>query len=280
MSLKFTKMHGTGNDFIMINGLKNDIETYSDLAINLCDRHFGIGADGIIIILAANENNNDYRMRIFNSDGTEAEMCGNGIRCFAHYLYNKNLIDRKKLNIETLAGIIKPEIIDTSKKNSKIKVDMGYPEFATAKIPVDVEDDDFISDYKITIEDKNFSASFVSMGNPHTIFFLDEIMNIPLEKWGSKIENLKIFPEKTNVEFIKILNKNEIEMKVWERGTGITLACGTGASAAVVSGIKKGLLGEKVKVYLPGGELEIEWHGENVYMTGPAETVFTGEFFI
>ena len=278
--MNFTKIQGTGNDFILINCLQNNkITDFHKTAHNLCDRHFGIGGDGLIVILPPQKNMNDYQMRIFNNDGSEAEMCGNGIRCFAHYLYTNKITDKKKLNIETKAGIIKPQIINHRNNSSIIKVNMNQPEFALEKIPIKVNDShlEFINDYEVTLKKHKFKINCVSMGNPHTIIFTDNVDKYELDLWGKKIENHKLFPEKTNVEFVEIISRDEIKMKVWERGTGITLACGTGASASVVAGIKKGYLADKVLVHLPGGDLVIEWSGEDVFMTGPSKEVFTGE---
>jgi len=278
MKLKFIKMHGTGNDFIMINGFNYQINNFSKVAKKVCDRHFSIGGDGLIIILPPENKENDYRMKIFNSDGSEAEMCGNGIRCFAHFLKNEQLTNKLEFRIETLAGIISPKIINTNNNKSQVKVNMGKPKFKAEEIPVNVDGNlNYLKEYSLEIEEHQFNINCVSMGNPHSIIFVEEIDKYSLEKWGPLLENHSIFPEKTNVEFIKIIKEDEILMKVWERGSGITLACGTGATASVVAGIKNGLLGNKVLVHLPGGDLIIEWFGNNAYMTGPAETVFTGE---
>jgi diaminopimelate epimerase len=278
--LEFIKMQGAGNDFIMIEDLKTRIKDFKRLARELCDRHFGIGGDGLIIVLPPEKMENDFRMRIFNSDGSEAEMCGNGIRCFAHYLYEQGLADCKVLKIETLAGIITPEYIDYHKGESQIKVDMGRPRFKPEEIPVNIENVDLVLEYPVEFDKEEFSINCVSMGNPHTIIFVDSLDEFPLEKWGRIIENHPLFPEKTNVEFIKILKRDEIQMKVWERGSGITLACGTGATASVVAGIKNGYLDNKVLVHLPGGDLVIEWKGQSAFMTGPARTVFYGKIYI
>ncbi|MDI3547597.1 MAG: diaminopimelate epimerase [Halanaerobiales bacterium] len=277
MKLNFTKMHGTGNDFIVIDGFRYKIKNYRQLAIDLCKRHFGIGGDGLIIILPPESKENDFRMRIFNADGSEAEMCGNGIRCFSHYLREKNLTGKDILRVETLAGIITPEVISGNRKTSQIRVNMGKPKFKPAEIPVDLDTDaEYIQEHKLPVNDKTFQINCVSMGNPHTIIFREDIDQIPLAEWGKEIENHPAFPEKTNVEFIRIIDRSEIAMRVWERGSGITLACGTGASASVVAGIKNNYLDEKVVVHLPGGDLVIEWSGDDVFMTGPAETVFNG----
>ena len=280
----FTKIQGTGNDFIMIDCLKscNNDNKLQKYAAKLCDRHFGIGGDGIILMLPPDKEENDYKMRIFNTDGSEAEMCGNGIRCFTHYLTTNNLTEKKQLNIETRAGIIKPKVLKNRKYFSMIEVNMGKPDFTPENIPIKINNltDDFIEDFKIKFDSQTFKINCVSMGNPHTVIFVKDFSNLKLKKWGRKIEHMKIFPEKTNVEFIRIINREKIEMKVWERGSGITLACGTGACASVIAGIKKELLNNKVKVLLPGGKLWIEWSGQKndpVKMTGPAAIVFEGK---
>ncbi len=284
MLLNFIKMQGTGNDFILVSGNKYDFSEMKDsikkISRRLCDRHFGIGGDGLILVLPAENEDNDYRMRIFNSDGSEAEMCGNGIRCFAHYVYSQGLTDKNLLKIETRAGIIKPEIISYKSGKSKVRVDMGKPAFHPDKIPVNVRGQRNIFDYKLAVKDHNFKINCVSMGNPHTIIFTENIEDIDLAYWGNIIENHQLFPQKTNVEFVEVMKPNEINIRVWERGSGITLACGTGACASVAAGIKKGLLSSKVSTHLPGGVLEIEWSRDNIMMTGPAETVFSGKIMI
>ena len=277
-NLEFVKMHGAGNDFIMINCLKNKVSISGKLTKKLCNRHKGIGADGIISILPAENNNNDFKMRIFNSDGSEAEMCGNGIRCFAYYLYSQNITTQKKLNVETKAGIIKPEIKSDNNKNGLVRVNMGQPKFKAEQIPAIVKDDtDYIQDYKLQVNGNTFTINCVSMGNPHSIIFNKKIDNLNLRKWGKKIENHPMFPEKTNVEFVQIYDRSNINIKVWERGAGITMACGTGACASVAAGIKNNLLDSRVKVSLPGGDLFIDWSSEDIFMTGPAKIVFSGK---
>ncbi|MFW6264646.1 MAG: diaminopimelate epimerase [Bacillota bacterium] len=280
MMINFTKMHGAGNDFVLIdslhNSFHNSIESISKLAIRICDRHTGIGGDGIILVLPVENKENDFRMRIFNSDGSEAEMCGNGIRCFTHFLREELMSKKNTFRIETRAGIIQPEIISYNNKESQVKVNMGIPRFRNQEIPV-LLDEEYIKNYDLLIDDQKIKINCVSMGNPHTIIFVKNLDSTPVIELGKKIENHKIFPEKTNVEFIEVLNRNEILMKVWERGAGLTLACGTGACAAVVAGINNNLLNQEVLVHLPGGDLNIEWYGKDVFMTGPAEQVFKGE---
>lgn len=261
--MNFTKMHGLGNDFIIVEP-KIPIN-YPELAIKLCDRHFGIGADGLILVDPPDFSSNcDINWRIFNSDGTEPQMCGNGIRCFARYVYEKGLVKNKKFSVGTLAGEITPEILD----NGQVRVDMGQP------MP------DLI-DYPVEIEGKALNITTVSMGNPHCIVFTGEETGKLAKTLGPVLEIHRLFPEKTNVEFVKVLSGDKIRVDVWERGCGITLACGTGACASVVAAVLNGLVKNSVKVELPGGELLIEWDRptDRVFMTGSAEFVFEGDFF-
>jgi len=284
MKFKFTKMHGIGNDFVVINGYNYKLSNYNKLAFFLCRRHFGIGGDGLIIVLPPVLPGNDFRMRMFNTDGSEAEMCGNGIRCFAHFVWYNGLTKKKILNIETQAGIKPLLVIDYNYQKSQIRVDMGKPIFTPDQIPVNTAkfalDSDYIREYNLQVGDKTFAINCVSMGNPHTVIFLNDIDHIPLEKWGSEIEHNPFFPERTNVEFVQIIKRAEIKMKVWERGSGPTLACGTGACASVVAGIKNGYLDNDVFVHLPGGVLLVDWSGDHVMMTGPAEIVYEGSIEI
>jgi len=282
MKINFLKMHGLGNDFIMIDDLDNNIDNYKDLSIKLCDRHFGIGADGIILIKETNKENADFKMRIFNPDGSEAEMCGNGIRCFAHFLHLNNLTDKNKLDIDTLAGIIKPEIIDYGDKISEVRVNMGKPDYSLKSLNIDkslidVKEDKLIN-YPLIIDGKKYMINTVSMGNPHTIIYVDDLDKIDLKTIGPIIENNPIFKNKTNVEFVQIVNKDTIEVKVWERGAGITLACGTGACAAAAVSIDQNKVNSNIKVNLPGGQLKIKKINNNeMIMTGPSTLVFKGE---
>ena len=287
--MNFWKMEGTGNDFIIIdylnNTVQNPISDYHNAARKICDRHFGIGGDGLLLVLPPSDRKNDFKMRIFNADGSEAEMCGNGIRCFTHYLSQKKLSSTKKINVETKAGLIRPKLIKKEKNYALIKVNMGKPVFSPEKIPVNLEgfSQNKVTDYPLIIkpENKQYNINCISMGNPHTVIFKEEVDNINLKKWGPKIEQMDIFPQNTNVEFVQVINRQEIKMRVWERGSGITLACGTGACAAVVAGINKKLLANNVKVQLPGGNLFIEWKRQKdspVQMTGPSHIVFKGSF--
>lgn len=264
MKIKFEKWHGLGNDFIILT----ENEATSELAVKLCDRKFGIGADGLFSAKKTDEA--DIAWDFYNSDGSIAEMCGNGIRCFAKYAYEKGLVKTKKFKVMTKKGIVIPEIME----NGDVRVDMGEPVFEAEKIPVKVIN-------PMDFEVEGYKASAVSMGNPHCLIFVETDGKISAETDGSKIETSLLFPQKTNVEFINVLNKNKIKVNVWERGCGITLACGTGACASVAAGVKKGMLADKVEVILPGGTLNIEYKGEgSIYMTGAAVKVFEGEFFL
>lgn len=272
--IKFTKMHGLGNDYVYIDAINQNIGNRSELAKKLSDRHFGIGSDGLILICKSDIA--DFKMQMFNGDGTEAEMCGNGIRCVGKFVYDKGLTTKTNLIIETLAGIKQLELIIKDNKVEKVKVDMGIPILDTDKIPVIAED---FQNLNLKVLDKNFVFTCVSMGNPHAIAVIsDDINTFDVAKYGSIIENMECFPNRTNVEFIKVINKKNIEMRVWERGSGETLACGTGACASVVACILNGYTNRKVNVKLLGGMLEIEWdiNNNHIYMTGSATTVFDG----
>ena len=283
MIINFVKMHGLGNDFILndrLNKSLGDSLFLSYLAKKLCNRNFGIGADGLILILPSSKA--DLGMRIFNYDGSEAQMCGNGIRCFAKYAYENKLVSKNKFTVETLAGIITPELIFKDKEISGIKVDMGIPKLKRREIPMEGKNAPTVVDETFKIDSKYvFKITCVSMGNPHCIIFVNNVQSIPVNEIGPKIENYPLFPEKTNVEFIQILNKQEINFRVWERGVGETLACGTGACAALVAAVLNKKTDRKATIHLPGGDLDIEWiENGSVYMTGPAELVFRGEMII
>ncbi len=289
MKLRFTKMHGLGNDFILIDRLR-PVETSIEhqalpgLARRLCHRRFGIGADQLLLLYPSQVA--DFRMRILNADGSEVEMCGNGIRCFAKYLWDRGLTNKKVIEVETMAGIIKPE-----KMNGLVRVDMGVPIFAPEEIPVDTvqgskkenargnaQRSERIVDYPLRIEDREFKVTCVSMGNPHAVIFVDNVSEFPVAYYGPMIEKHRFFPKRTNVEFIEILSPSEIKMRVWERGAGETMACGTGASASSVVSHLKGLTERNVSVHLAGGVLHVEWARDgHVSMTGPAVEVFSGE---
>jgi len=283
MKINFVKMHGLGNDFILIDCLNKSLGDslfLSYLAKKLCDRNFGIGADGLLLILPSSKA--DLRMRIFNYDGSEAQMCGNGIRCFAKYAYENKLVSKIKFTVETLAGIITPELIFKDKEISGIKVDMGTPKLKRREVPMEGKDAPTVVNETLKINsEQTFKVTCVSMGNPHCIVFVDDVQSIPLDEIGPKIENHPLFPEKTNVEFIQVLNKQEINFRVWERGVGETLACGTGACAALVASVLNKKTDREATIHLPGGDLDIRWaNDKHIYMTGPAELVFRGEMEI
>jgi len=284
--IKFTKMHGLGNDYVYIDGINQYIENESSLAQFVSDRHFGIGSDGLILICQSDIA--DFKMRMFNSDGSEAEMCGNGIRCVGKFVYDKGLTNKTIISVETLAGIkiLELNISTKDKKVETVKVDMGEPILIADKIPVVVSkmstNGKFVKGLKLKADDKEFEFSCVSMGNPHAITVVEDVKNFDVEKYGKILEINKVFPRKTNVEFIQIVDDENINMRVWERGAGETLACGTGACATAVACILNGFTKRHCFVKLLGGTLEINWNeaDNHVYMIGPATTVFEGELEI
>ena len=278
--IKFVKMNGLGNDFVVLdyNEYEKTKMNPSELALKLCNRNFSIGADGLIIINSETKNA-DVSWIFYNSDGSVAEMCGNGMRCFARYVHDKGIITKEEFSVETISGIKIPKIIS----KNQVRVNMGMPILEINKIPFEND----TNDYKyVTRDGKEFDLYAVSMGNPHTIIFVEEKSKEYALKYGSEIENDKLFKEKTNVEFVEVLSKKEVILNVWERGCGITFACGTGACATVVAGVLKGILDNDVIVHLPGGDLNITWNGslentkQNVFMTGKADYSFYGEIDI
>lgn len=275
--LNFTKMTGLGNDYIYINctdGLK--LKNIPEFTKRLSDRHMGVGADGLILIDKPSNLDSDFKMRIFNSDGSEAEMCGNGIRCVAKFIHDNNLSNKEKLSIETLAGIKQVKLIEKDGVCNEAIVDMGEPIFQDNNIPYDVYEA-FNKDLDLDVLGEKMRFTVVSMGNPHAITFVEDVDKVDIEKYGSAIENNPIFPNRTNVEFVQIIDKSNIKVRVWERGTGETLACGTGACAATVASGLNGYTDENVTVTLPGGKLIVEWGKDNhIYMQGPATKVFEG----
>lgn len=276
--LPFVKMHGIGNDYIFINGIQSAPENLPKLSKLISDRHYGAGSDGLIVILPSEKA--DFKMRMFNSDGSEAEMCGNGIRCFAKYVYDYSLTSKTDLLIETKAGNKEVFLTVRDKSVSTVTVDMGMPIMERTQIPM-IGDHGSVINETIELEDSvKFNITAVSMGNPHAVIFVEELEKFPLAKYGEMIENHPLFPHKTNVEFVKIISKNKIEQRTWERGSGETLACGTGASAALVASHLNDRTGRKATVKLRGGDLTIEWNEKNglVYMTGPAVEVYRGEW--
>ena len=281
MMIEFTKYQGLGNDFILIDNRNSPKPIITpDQAVKICDRHFGIGADGVIFLLPPREDT-DYAMRIFNSDGSEPEMCGNGIRCLARFVaeLTGNEEIGQSYRIHTLAGVITPQL----QANGQVTVDMGLPQLTAQEIPTTLgEPTTKVINQTLELGDKSWLVTCVSMGNPHCIIFVADVEAISLETVGSVLENHPVFPQRTNVEFIQVIKKNFLKMRVWERGAGITLACGTGACAAVVAGVLTNHCHRHCGVELPGGLLEINWSesDQKVYMTGDAEKVFTGNFFL
>ncbi len=279
MGIQFSKYQGLGNDFILIDNRHTTQPIITpEQAVAMCDRHFGIGADGVIFVLPGEEDT-DYTMRIYNSDGSEPEMCGNGIRCLAKFIADLEGIGEvnKTYRIQTLAGVITPQL----QGNGKVKVDMGQPQLTAQEIPTTLTDgSEKVIAQPLEIADKTWLVTCVSMGNPHCITFVSDAYAVPLEKIGPLFEHHPVFPQRTNTEFIQVVKPDYIKMRVWERGAGITLACGTGACASVVAGVLNGKCDRTCTVELPGGCLEIEWSeaDNRVYMTGPAEPVFTGYY--
>ena len=270
--MQFVKMHGLGNDFIIFPEEETGgVSSWSSFALQVCDRHRGVGGDGVILVLSSSVA--DLRMRIFNSDGSEAEMCGNGIRCLAKFAFERGIVNKKEFTVETKAGIIIPRITEEEKgKVKKVRVNLGKPRFRPAEIPVALEGEE-VKNYPLEVGGRTFLFSALSLGNPHVVIF-----EIPpqWEKYGREIENHPIFPNKTNVEFVEVKNRKEAVVKVWERGAGATLACGTGAAATLIAGVREGKLDREATIHLPGGPLKVEWQ-EEVYIEGPAEEVFRGE---
>ncbi len=275
-ALKFAKMQGLGNDYIYVNCMDSCPENPSELAKRLSDRHFGIGSDGLILIMPSKVA--DFRMRMFNSDGSEAEMCGNGSRCVGKFVYDHRLTDKKEITLETLAGIKILEFTVNDGKVSLVRIDMGEPVLAPADIPVKSSKERFVSE-PVTIKDRTFNVTCVSMGNPHAVSYVDNVESFPLEVYGPLMEVDELYPRRVNSEFVEVLDRKTLKMRVWERGAGETLACGTGACAVAVASILNGLCERSVTVRLLGGDLMIEWNEQDnhVYMTGPAVTVFNGE---
>ena len=283
MELEFVKMEGLGNDFIILDDRKKEIrayENYSALAKRLCSRHFGIGADGIILILESCDH--DIKFRIYNSDGSQAQMCGNGMRCFARYLYENKMAAKKILRVDTKAGTVIPEVItDDNDQVRSVKVDMGEPVLLCKDIPFKSRNKNAVEE-SLTAGGTVYRVTAVSMGNPHAVIFVDDVERVDINKTGPLIETHERFPEKTNVEFIEVVNDRELKMKVWERGAGITLACGTGACASLVAASLTGRSARKAIVHLDGGDLDICWDREtnHIFKTGPATLVFEGRIRI
>lgn len=275
--MKFTKMHGLGNDYVYVNCLEEKAENPSKLAVWISDRHFGVGSDGLILIKPSECA--DFEMEMYNADGSRGEMCGNGIRCVAKYVYDKGLTDKEHISIDTLAGVKYLDLTIEDGTVSLVRVDMGMPEFAPKKIPVRSEKENMIRQ-KLIAGGREYQVTCVSMGNPHCVVFLDEdVRELDLTEIGPAFEHHLSFPERINTEFINVIDKKTLRMRVWERGSGETLACGTGACASAVAAVVDGRTEEEVTVKLLGGDLKIHYDREKntVYMTGPAAIVFDGE---
>lgn len=277
MKFSFSKWHGLGNDFVIVNGFKEKIEDYPQAAIQVCDRHMGVGADGLVLVLPSTIA--DFEMRIFNSDGSEAEMCGNVTRCIARYVYENGLTDKTNITLETKAGIIKPELIFIDGVFSTVKVDMGQPRLTRGEIPMSGKETEKVINEVLTVSGVEYGITCVSMGNPHCVIFVEDLLDTKLAEIGPMIETHPVFPRKTNVEFVQVLSREKVRMRVWERGAGITMACGTGACATLVAGVLNDKIDRRAIVELDGGELLIEWGLDNhIYMSGPAVEVFRGEY--
>ncbi|WP_128894316.1 diaminopimelate epimerase [Longirhabdus pacifica] len=272
--MKFTKMHGLGNDFVIVND-EQVPHNIHELAEQICDRHFGVGADGLVYILPSQQA--DVKMRIFNADGTEAEQCGNAIRCVAKYVYDHQLTNKRQLEIETAVSVQRVVLTVEDNKVSTVQVDMGAPILQGTQIPTVIQSD-VVKQHPIEIEGTTFHFTAVSMGNPHCVIFVDDAVNTDLHAWGPKIEKHSYFPNKINVEFVTAVSPQHLDMRVWERGVGPTLACGTGACATLVAAVLNGKADRSATVSLAGGDLYIKWNeaDDHVYMTGAATEVYTG----
>ena len=273
--MEFTKMEGCGNDYVYVNGFTNKIDNPNKLSEFVSDRHFGIGSDGLIVINPSDKA--DFRMNMYNADGSEGKMCGNGIRCVAKYVYDNKMTDKNTITVETLSGIKTLVLNVENDKVKTVRVNMGSPIIVAKDVPV-LSDKERVIDESLVIDAREYKITCVSMGNPHAVTFIDDTDSLDIEHIGPKFENNPIFPDRINTEFIQIIDRNTIKMRVWERGSGETLACGTGACASVVACVLNGLTENKVTVKLLGGDLFIEYNEEEntVYMTGPARVSFTG----
>ncbi len=276
--LKFTKMQGAGNDYVYVNCFKEQIDNPQEMAVRVSNRNFGIGSDGLILIMPSSVA--DVRMRMFNSDGSESEMCGNGIRCVAKYAYDHGIVSKTEIKAETGAGILTLQLVPGADgKIEKVRVNMGLPRLLRGEIPMTGEADVQVVAEPLMVLDRTFRITCVSMGNPHCVIFVDDVENFPVSTYGPLIENSELFPRRTNVEFVQIISRNEVRQRTWERGAGETLACGTGSSAVMAACVLNGLTEKQILNHLSGGDLEMEWAEDgSIYMTGPAVEVFSGEF--
>lgn len=274
--MKFTKMQGLGNDYVYVNCFKETIENPPEMAKKVSNRNFGIGSDGLIMINPSDVA--DFEMEMYNADGSRSEMCGNGIRCVGKYVYDYGLTEKEHISVETLAGIKYLDLTVEDGKVKLVKVDMGSPELVPENIPI-VADGNRVIDEPINVNGTEYRMTGVSMGNPHAVVYVEDVKGLDIETIGPVFENHERFPNRVNTEFVKVLDRNTVEMRVWERGSGETMACGTGACAVAVACILNGFTEDKVTVKLLGGDLQIEWDKEadKIYMTGPAEVSFDGE---
>jgi diaminopimelate epimerase len=275
--MKFTKMQGAGNDYVYVNCFEETVANPQQAAIQVSNRNFGIGSDGLILIMPSDKA--DVRMRMFNSDGSESEMCGNGIRCVAKYAYDHGIVSKTEITAETGAGTLALQLVPGSDGTiEKVRVNMGPPRLTRGEIPMTGDAAARVIAEPLTVLDRTFQITCVSMGNPHCVIFVEDVENFPVSTYGPLIENHEMFPRRTNVEFVQMFSRTEVRQRTWERGAGETLACGTGSSAVTAACVLNGLTGKKILNHLLGGDLEMEWAGDgNIYMTGPAVEVFNGE---
>ncbi|HBA88373.1 MAG TPA: diaminopimelate epimerase [Geobacter sp.] len=278
--MKFTKMQGAGNDYVYVNCFEETVQDPATVAIKVSNRNFGIGSDGLILIMPSEVA--DVRMRMFNSDGSESEMCGNGIRCVAKYAYDHGIVGKKEISAETGAGVLTLQLVTgADDKVAKVRVNMGPPRLTRKEIPMVGNPDEQVIGVPLNILHSTFDITCASMGNPHCVIFVDDVESFQVEKYGPLIENHELFPRRTNVEFVQIISRTEVRQRTWERGAGETLACGTGSSAVTAACVLNGLTEKKILNHLTGGDLEMEWGDDgSIYMTGPAVEVFTGEIGI
>jgi diaminopimelate epimerase len=279
--MRFTKMHGLGNDYVYVNGFAETVADPPAVARRVADRHFGVGGDGLILILPSNKA--DVRMRMFNADGSESEMCGNGVRCVAKYAFDHGLTQSNPMKVETGRGVLTLALETRSGKVEQVTVNMGEPILSLPEIPVDptaVQKTSSPHDYTLSVDGSPLTAAFVSMGNPHAITYVPDVRAIDLARVGPRVEHHRAFPRRINAHWVQVHSRAEVTMRTWERGSGITMACGTGACAVCVAGVHTGRTDRKLLAHLPGGDLHLEWResDNNVYMTGPATEVFSGEW--
>ena len=273
--MEFTKWQGCGNDFIVVDFLEEAPVDFASLAVRMCDRHFGVGADGLMVVCPSKTA--DVRMREFNPDGTEPEMCGNGIRCFARYLYDYGRVRKERFTVETIAGTMVPRIVRENGAVTAVEVDMGMPVLMGDAIPVAGFGAERVVAQPITVDGKEYAMTCVSMGNPHCVIFVEDAEGFPLAELGAKFEQHEMFPRKINTEFVEVRSRTHARMRVWERGAGITLACGTGTCAVLAAGVLNDVLDRAAQIEVDGGVIHVAWHADgHIFMTGPAEPVFTG----